>query len=94
MVCGTPCQVNYNYDPANRQTGEVVERTFIERNQLLAVNFNCNLVASFFYDNGMRRTQSTFGNGAVENRTYFTDNLNNAIKADKGITKVTDFTYS
>jgi len=99
-IGGTPYQVSYTYDNANRQTsvtyptGEVATRTFTDRNQLSAVNFNGNAVASFIYDNGMRRTQTTFGNGVVEGRTYFSDNLNNTIKANKGVTKVTDFTYS
>jgi len=99
-IGGTPYLVNYSYDSANRQTsvtyptGDVVARTFTDRNQLNAVNFNGNAVASFVYDNGMRRTQTTFGNGVVEDRTYFGDNLNNTIKANKGATKITDFTYA
>lgn len=68
-------------------------KTFTDRNHLLAVNFNTNLVASFVYDDGMRRSQTTFGNGIVENRSYFSDNLNNAIKADKDGVKVTDLGY-
>jgi len=99
-IGGTPYQISYAYDAANRQTsvtyptGDVVDRTFTDRNQLSAVNFNGNAVASFLHDNGMRRTQTTFGNGVVEDRTYFADNLNNTIKANKGAAKVTDFTYS
>jgi len=47
-------------------------------------------VASFIYDNGARRTGTTFGNNLVETRTYRTDNLNDTIK----VPNVTDFTYS
>ena len=99
-IGGNNYVVNYAYDAANRQTGvtypngDAVARTFTDRNKLASVSLNAANVATFNYDNGMRRTGTTFGNGVVENRTYFGDNLNNSIKSDEGITKVTDFAYS
>ena len=54
------------------------------------MNYAGNLVASFGYDNGMRKTTANFGNGLTETRTYRNDNLNNTIS----VPGVTDFTYT
>ena len=88
--------MTYAYDAANRQMnvnypdGSGVARAFTDRDQLQQVWLNAVSVASFIYDNGARRTGTTFGNNLVETRTYRTDNLNDTIK----VPNVTDFTYS
>ncbi|QNN21559.1 hypothetical protein HED60_04475 [Planctomycetales bacterium ZRK34] len=76
------------YDADNRNTqltypdGSIVDRTYTDRDQLQQVDYNSSMVASFTYDDAMRKTQRVLGDtpGTTTAYTYGrNDNLVTAI---------------
>ncbi len=76
FVQTTTYTVQSAYDAANRRTGitypdgSVVTRQYTARDQLAQIDYNSNMVASFGYDNGRRRTSRTLGDTRGRQTTW------------------------
>ncbi len=86
----TTYTVQSAYDAANRRTGitypdgSVVARQYTARDQVAQIDYNSSMVASFAYDNGLRRTSRTLGDTPGTQTTWVygrQDNLPTAINS-------------
>ncbi|MCH2208625.1 MAG: hypothetical protein MK132_22525, partial [Lentisphaerales bacterium] len=86
------------YDADNRETsctysnGDVVTKTYTDRNQLSQLNFNAASIADFTYDNGLRESTRTFGNSVVSTKTYNADNTLGSLSSSSAEVSF-DYTY-
>ncbi len=87
----TTYTVQSQYDAANRRTGitypdgSVVARQYTDRDQVAQIDYNSAMVATFAYDNGLRRTSRTLGDTPGSQTAWVygrQDNLPTAISSD------------
>ena len=87
----TTYTVQSAYDAANRRTGitypdgSLVARQYTARDQLAQIDYNSAMVATFAYDNGLRRTSRTLGDTPGTQTTWTfgrQDDLPTAISSD------------
>ena len=82
---GSSYTTSCDYDADNRvvsctyPSGNVLAKSWTDRNQLATVTFDNQAIIASTYDNGGREQTRTFGNGLVKTMTYNLDNTKDAI---------------